>query len=206
MPTGSASSQDDHARLLDVLDSQLLRSDMIITTGGVSMGAFDIVREALGQLGTVEFGNVAMAPGSSQGFGTLGRERTPIFCLPGNPVAALVSFEVFVRPAIRKLLGKRNVHRQTIQAIALERMDSTEGHREYRRGMLHREPDGRYSVSLVGGKGSHLIASLAASNCLVIIEEEVTEVVPGSRVTRAAVDARPALMMADDSIRVGRRC
>ena len=175
--------EDDHARLLDVLDAQLLRSDMIITTGGVSVGAFDIVREALGQLGTVEFGNVAMAPGSSQGFGTLGRERTPIFCLPGNPAAALVSFEVFVRPAIRKLLGKRTLHRQTIQATALERIDSTEGHREYRRGVLHREPDGRYSVSLVGGKGSHLIAALAAANCLVVIEEEVTEVVPGSRVS-----------------------
>lgn len=174
---------DDHAQLLDTLDSQLLRSDVIITTGGVSMGAFDIVKEALGQLGSVEFLNIAMQPGSPQGFGTLGREKTPIFCLPGNPVSALVSFEVFVRPAIRKLLGKRNVHRQNIQAIALERMDSPDGRREFRRGLLHREPDGRYSVSLVGGKGSHLVAALAASNCLVIIEEEVTEVVPGSRVT-----------------------
>lgn len=175
--------EDDHARLLDVLDSQLLRSDLIVTTGGVSMGAFDIVKEALGQLGTVEFINVGMSPGSPQGFGTLGRERTPIFCLPGNPAAALVSFEVFVRPAIRKLLGKRTLHRQSIQATALERIDSTEGRREYRRGVLHREPDGRYSVSLVGGKGSHLIAALAAANCLVVIEEEVTEVVPGSRVS-----------------------
>ncbi len=174
---------DDHARLLDVLDSQLLRADLIITSGGVSMGAFDIVKEALSQLGTVEFTKIAMQPGSPQGFGTLGRDRTPIFCLPGNPVSALVSFEVFVRPAIRKLLGKRNVHRQTIQATALERMDSPPGKRQFRRGLLHREPDGRYSVSLVGGNGSHLIAALAASNCLVVIEEDVTEVVPGSRVT-----------------------
>jgi len=174
---------DDHARLLDVLDSQLLRSDLIITTGGVSMGAFDVVKETLSQLGTVEFTRIAMQPGMPQGFGHLGKERTPIFCLPGNPVSSLVSFEVFVRPAIRKLLGKRNLHRQTIQAIALERMDSPEGKRQYRRGLLHREPDGRYSVSLVGGHGSHLIASMAASNCLVIVEEDVTEVVPGSRVT-----------------------
>jgi molybdopterin molybdotransferase len=175
--------EDDHARLLDVLDSQLLRSDIIITTGGVSMGAFDIVKEALGQLGSVEFTTIAMSPGAPQGFGTLGRERTPIFCLPGNPGAALVSFEVFVRPAIRKLLGKRVLHRQPIQATALERIESTEGRREYRRGLLHREPDGRYSVSLVGGKGPHLIAALAAANCLVVIDEEVTEVVPGSRVS-----------------------
>jgi molybdopterin molybdotransferase len=174
---------DDHARLLDVLDSQLLRADLIITSGGVSMGAFDIVKEALSQIGTVEFTNIAMQPGSPQGFGTLGRERTPIFCLPGNPVSSLVSFEVFVRPAIRKLLGKRNVHRQSIQAMALERMDSPEGKRQFRRGLLHREPDGRYSVSLVGGNGSHLVAAMAASNCLVVIDEDVTEVVPGSRVT-----------------------
>jgi molybdopterin molybdotransferase len=147
------------------------------------MGAFDIVKEALSPLGTVEFTNVAMQPGSPQGFGTLGRERTPIFCLPGNPVSSLVSFEVFVRPAIRKLLGKRNVHRQTLQAMALERMDSPEGKRQFRRGLLHRESDGRYSVSLVGGNGSHLVAALAASNCLVVLDEDVTEVVPGSRVT-----------------------
>jgi molybdopterin molybdotransferase len=174
---------DDHAKLLDVLDSQLLRADLIITSGGVSMGAFDVVKEALSQLGTVEFVRVAMQPGMPQGFGYLGRGRTPIFCLPGNPVSSLVSFEVFVRPAIRKLLGKRNVQRQTLQAIALERMDSPAGRRQYRRGLLHREPDGRYSVSLIGGQGSHLIAAMAASNCLVVIEEDVTEVVPGSRVT-----------------------
>jgi molybdopterin molybdotransferase len=174
---------DDHAKLLDVLDSQLLRADLIITSGGVSMGAFDVVKQALSQLGTVEFVRIAMQPGMPQGFGHLGRDKTPIFCLPGNPVSSLVSFEVFVRPAIRKLLGKRNVHRQTIQAIALERMESPEGKRQFRRGLLHREPDGRYSVSLVGGHGSHLIAAMAAANCLVVIEEDVTEVVPGSRVT-----------------------
>ena len=174
---------DDHARLLDVLDSQLLRADVIITTGGVSAGAFDVVKEALSQLGSVEFLQIAMQPGSPQGFGTLGRDRTPIFCLPGNPVAAMVSFEVFVRPAIRKLLGRPNVQRQLVQAISLERISSPPGRRQYRRGLLQREPDGRYSVSQVGGHGSHLIAALAASNCLIVIDEDTTEVVPGSRVT-----------------------
>ncbi|UQX89240.1 molybdopterin molybdotransferase MoeA [Jatrophihabitans telluris] len=174
---------DDHDRLLDVLDAQLNRADLIITSGGVSMGAYDVVKEALSQFGTVEFVKVAMQPGMPQGFGYLGREHTPIFCLPGNPVSSLVSFEVFVRPAIRKLLGKRNVHRQSLQAISLERIDSPAGKRQFRRGLLQREPDGRYSVSLVGGAASHLIASLAASNCLVVIDEDTTEVVPGSRVT-----------------------
>ncbi len=173
---------DDHAKLLDVLESQLLRADILVTTGGVSMGAYDVVKSALSTLGTVEFTQVAMQPGRPQGYGHLGA-GVPIFCLPGNPVSALVSFEVFVRPAIRKLLGKHQIHRATVQAIALEGAESPPGKRQYRRGVLHREATGEYSVSLVGGAGSHLIASMASSNCLVVIDEEVTEVTAGSRVT-----------------------
>ena len=173
---------DDHTKLLDVLESQLLRADILVTTGGVSMGAFDVVKSALSTLGTVEFVEVGMQPGKPQGYGRLG-EGVPIFCLPGNPVSALVSFEVFVRPAIRKLLGKHQLQRATVQAIALEDADSPPGRRQYRRGVLHREATGDYSVSLVGGAGSHLIASMASSNCLVVIDEEVTKVHAGSRVT-----------------------
>jgi molybdopterin molybdotransferase len=173
---------DDHAELLDTLESQLLRADLLITSGGVSMGAFDVVKEALAELGTVEFTKVAVQPGRPQGFGHLG-DGVPIFCLPGNPVSALVSFEIFVRPAIRKLLGKRKLARTTVQAVALERIESPLGIKQYRRGVLNREATGGYSVSLVGGSGSHLVAALAAANCLVAIDEEVSEVVAGSRVT-----------------------
>jgi molybdopterin molybdotransferase len=173
---------DDHAKLLDALESQLLRADVLVTTGGVSMGAFDVVKEALSELGTVEFTKVAMQPGKPQGFGHIGG-KVPIFCLPGNPVSSLVSFEAFVRPAIRKMLGKRSLQRATVQAVALEGAKSPHGVRQYRRGVLHREAAGGYSVSFVGGPGSHLIAALALSNCLVVIEEETTEVVAGSKVT-----------------------
>jgi molybdopterin molybdotransferase len=173
---------DDHSKLLDVLESQLLRADILITTGGVSMGAFDIVKQALSELGTVQFLRVAMQPGKPQGFGHLG-DHVPIFCLPGNPVSALVSFEVFVRPAIRKLLGKRQLQRATVQAVALEGVESPPGVRQYRRGVLHREANDTYSVSFVGGAGSHLIAAMASANCLVVIDEAVTEVVAGSRTT-----------------------
>jgi molybdopterin molybdotransferase len=173
---------DDHAQLLDVLESQLLRADVLVTTGGVSMGAYDVVKEALSEIGTVEFTRVAMQPGKPQGFGHLG-DRIPIFCLPGNPVSSLVSFEAFVRPAIRKLLGKRQLQRATVQAVALESARSPHGVRQYRRGVLHREAGGGYGVSFSGGAGSHLIAALALSNCLVVIAEEDTEVVAGSTVT-----------------------
>ena len=173
---------DDHAKLLDALESQLLRADILVTSGGVSMGAFDVVKQALSELGTVEFTRIAMQPGKPQGFGHIGN-RVPIFCLPGNPVSSLVSFEAFVRPAIRKLLGKRTIHRATVQATALEAASSPAGVRQYRRGVLHREASGGYSVSFAGGPGSHLIASMASSNCLVVIDEEVTQVTAGSRVT-----------------------
>jgi molybdopterin molybdotransferase len=173
---------DDHSALLDVLETQLLRADILITSGGVSMGAFDVVKQALSELGTVEFVQVAMQPGKPQGFGHLGN-RVPIFCLPGNPVSTLVSFEVFVRPAIRKLLGKRNLQRATVQAMALEPAESPAGRRQYRRGILHREPGGGYSVSFAGGAGSHLIAAMASANCLVVLDETVTEVTVGEMVT-----------------------
>jgi molybdopterin molybdotransferase len=173
---------DDHVSLLDALENQLLRADVLVTTGGVSMGVFDIVKEALSEIGTVEFSRVAMQPGRPQGFGHLGN-KVPIFCLPGNPVSSLVSFEAFVRPAIRKLLGKRNLHRATVLATALEGAKSPAGIRQYRRGVLHRESSGGYSVSWVGGTGAHLIASLALSNCLVVLDEDVTTVQAGSEVT-----------------------
>jgi molybdopterin molybdotransferase len=146
------------------------------------MGAFDVVKEALSELGTVDFTRVAMQPGKPQGFGHLG-DKVPIFCLPGNPVSSLVSFEAFVRPALRKMLGKRSLQRATVQAVALEGATSPKGIRQYRRGVLHREAAGGYSVSLSGGPGSHLLAALALSNCLVVIGEDETEVVAGAEVT-----------------------
>ncbi len=173
---------DERAILLDALEGQLLRADLIITSGGVSAGAFDVVKEALTELGTVEFTRVAMQPGMPQGFGVLGTEQTPIFCLPGNPVSALVSFEVFVRPAIRLMLGKRRLFRRTVTATTLQSITSPPGRRQYRRGLLHRDDEGRYSAEPVGGAGSHLLASLARANCLIVIDEEVTEVSEGDEV------------------------
>jgi molybdopterin molybdotransferase len=173
---------DERAVLMEALEGQLQRADLIITSGGVSAGAFDVVKEALSELGTVEFIRVAMQPGMPQGFGVLGAERTPIFCLPGNPVSALVSFEVFVRPAIRLMLGKRRLFRRTVTATARQSMSSPAGRRQYRRGLLHRDDDGRYSAEPVGGAGSHLLASLARANCLIVIDEEVSEVSEGDDV------------------------
>jgi molybdopterin molybdotransferase len=174
---------DDHALLVDTLEGQLARSDLIITSGGVSAGAFDVVKQALSELGTVEFTRVAMQPGMPQGFGTLGPDGTPIFCLPGNPVSALVSFEVFIRPAIRLMLGKQRLDRRTVTARLQKRLASPAGRRQYRRGVLHRGEDGSYSCEPVGGAGSHLLAALARANCLIVLDEGITEVSEGDQVT-----------------------
>jgi molybdopterin molybdotransferase len=174
---------DDKIKLLSMLEGQLLRADILITSGGVSEGAYDVVKEALGEIGTVSFDRIAMQPGMPQGFGTIGPSRTPFFGLPGNPVSALVSFEVFVRPAIRLMLGKKRLFRRSVEARSLSVFASPSGRRQYRRRLLHRERDGSYSVELVGGPGSHLLAHMAQANCLVTVEEKTTSVDEGDTVT-----------------------
>lgn len=183
---------DDRRRLLDALEGQLTRADLLITSGGVSMGAYDVVKEALAELGTVEFYGVAMQPGKPQGFGTLGAEATPVFCLPGNPVSALVSFEAFVRPAIRYMLGSQRLHRAAVTAVLSESLSSPGGRRQYRRGRVRWDQDGTRLVDPVGGEGSHLLANLARSDSLIVIDEEVTELPAGSPVTVLPLSASGA--------------
>jgi len=174
---------DDKRALLSILEGQLLRADILMTSGGVSEGAFDVVKEALGEIGTVSFDRIAMQPGMPQGFGTIGPGKTPFFGLPGNPVSALVSFEVFVRPAIRLMLGKKRLFRRSVRARSLSVFQSPEGKRQYRRALLHREGDGTYSVELIGGPGSHLLAHMAQANCLIVVEEKTTSIDEGTTVT-----------------------
>jgi molybdopterin molybdotransferase len=123
-----------------------------------------------------------MQPGMPQGVGTVGRDATPIFTLPGNPVSALVSFEVFVRPAIRRLRDERELHRPTVSAVALEGWTSPGGKRQFVRGVLEPGAAGgpEWTVRPVaGGHGSHLVAQLAEATCLVVVPEDVTDVKPG---------------------------
>ena len=105
-PTASASCPTSRGPSSTRCSDQLVRADLVVTSGGVSQGDFDVVKEALAPLGTVWFGPVAMQPGKPQGFGVVGEDRIPIFTLPGNPVSSYISFEMFVLPALRKLMGK----------------------------------------------------------------------------------------------------
>ncbi|MEI8057132.1 MAG: gephyrin-like molybdotransferase Glp [Actinomycetes bacterium] len=178
---------DDPDIMLATLEDQLVRADLIITTGGVSAGAYDTVKAVLSRLGTVEFTKVAMQPGMPQGHGTLGPDDTPIFTLPGNPVSAYVSFEVFVRPVIRRMLGHQNIYRPVVRAVLAESLQSPAGKRQFARGSLSVE-DGRYVVRPAGGQGSHMLGALAKSNALVVVPEDVTDLRAGSAVAVLRLD------------------
>jgi len=178
---------DDAPLLLSTLEDQLVRADMIVTTGGVSAGAYDTVKAVLSRLGTVEFTKVAMQPGMPQGHGFLGPEQTPIFTLPGNPVSAYVSFEVFVRPVLRRMLGHQRIYRPVVRAVLTETLMSPQGKRQFARGHLSVE-EGRYVVRPAGGQGSHMLGAMAQANCLVVVPEDVTEVKPGTALAVLRLD------------------
>jgi len=178
---------DDAGTLLATLEDQLVRADLIVTTGGVSAGAYDTVKAVLSRLGSVEFTTVAMQPGMPQGHGALGPDDTPIFTLPGNPVSAYVSFEVFVRPVLRRMLGHGSIYRPVVRAVLADPLQSPAGRRQFARGILVVE-DGRYVVRPAGGQRSHMLGALAKANALVVIPEDVTEVKAGTAVAVLRLD------------------
>lgn len=166
----------DKDRLMATLESQLLRTDMLVLSGGFASSSFDVVSECLSELGSVEYTRVAMQPGMPQGFGVIGEREVPVLCFPNDPVSALVSFEVFARPAIRYLLGKKRLFRPMTTARSTDALDSPAGRKQFRRGLLMRHPEGGYVVSVVGGAGAHLLFSMAQANCLIVIPEDQTHI------------------------------
>ncbi len=168
---------DDKALLRDALEDQLVRADVIITTGGLSYAGGDTVKEVLSPLGSVRFDNVAMSPGRQFGVGHIG-EGVLIFCLPGDPVAALVAFEVFVRPALRKMAG-HSAKSRTLAARVTRSLISMPGVREFVRVRVGGSPSEGYVCEPVGDDGLNLLTGIAAANGLAIIPESVEEVREG---------------------------
>ncbi|GAB3669909.1 molybdopterin molybdotransferase MoeA [Saccharopolyspora tripterygii] len=176
-------ASNEPRRLREVVEGRLLLSEIVVIAGDVGGSAGGDVRSALADLGALDDDRVAMQPGSVQSFGRLGPDEIPTFVVPGNPVSALVVFEVFVRPLIRSALGKENPHRRSVSAELLSPITATKGRRGYLRGQLLRDPkNGSYLVQPLGTSGSHLLASLAEANCLIVVEEDVTEVAAGEDV------------------------
>lgn len=176
---------DDVDVFRDVLRHHTGDADLIITTGGVSAGAYEVVKDALGGAGgratgarsSVDFVKVAMQPGMPQGSGTV--DGTPIITLPGNPVSALVSFEVFIRTPLRRAMGLPNPDRPRRTAVLTEDLTSPRGKRQFRRGVLDAAAG---TVTSYGPPASHHLRWLASANCLLEIPEEVAELGSGSQV------------------------
>ena len=182
-----SAAPDDPETFLEALSDQLVRADLVVTSGGVSKGTHDVVKEALLQVGTVEFREVAMQPGKPQGFGVIGEDSTPIFTLPGNPVSSYVSFELFVVPALRKMMGRTPYSRTLVRARITSAVSSIPGKRQFLRGRFEPRLGGSV-VTPVGGAGSHLMGGLAQANALIVIAEDVTEVAPDSDVPVLLLD------------------
>ena len=183
--TTVAMTSDDVDTFRATLQQHAADADLIITTGGVSAGAYEVVKDSLGE--EVEFVKVSMQPGMPQGAGRVaGAEGsatsslgTSIITLPGNPVSALVSFEVFIRAPLRAAMGLPHPERKRITAELTEPLTSPGGKRQFRRGVL--DPHG-LTVTSYGPPASHHLRWLASANCLLEIDEDVVELAAGSPV------------------------
>jgi len=182
-----SATPDDPETFVEVLSDQLVRADVVVTSGGVSKGSHDVVKEALASLGTVWFGEVAMQPGKPQGFGLVGEDSTPIFTLPGNPVSSYVSFELFVVPALRKMTGRTPLSRSLVRAQLASTVTSIPGKRQFLRGRFEAKVGGSV-VTPVGGAGSHLMNGLAQANALIVLGEDVTSAQQGTDVPVMLLD------------------
>nr|BBX80810.1 molybdopterin molybdenumtransferase [Mycobacterium florentinum] len=177
----------------EIVQGQINRAEVVVIAGGVGGAAAEAVRVVLSELGEMEVVRVAMHPGSVQGFGQLGRDGVPVFLLPANPVSALVVFEVMVRPLIRLSLGKRQPMRRVVQARTLSPITSVAGRKGYLRGQLMRDQDsGEYLVQALGGApgSSHLLATLAEANCLVVVPSGAEQIRTGEIVDVAFLAQR----------------
>jgi len=153
--------------------------DMVVTSGGVSVGVLDFVKDVLGEIGAIDFWQVAMQPGRPLAFGRIGAAH--FFGLPGNPVASMLAFMLFVRPAIYKLAGRRRLFPETAEAVAVEAMGKKKGRREFKRGVVQWQ-NGRWEARTTGPQGSGILSSMAAGNCLIVLDEARGDVAVGETV------------------------
>ncbi|MDD1783035.1 bifunctional molybdopterin-guanine dinucleotide biosynthesis adaptor protein MobB/molybdopterin molybdotransferase MoeA [Enterovibrio sp. ZSDZ35] len=173
--------EDSKTALADALKQAMASADVIISSGGVSVGDADYIKSVLTELGDINFWRVNMRPGRPLAFGKLG--DTPFFGLPGNPVAVMVTYLQFVEPAIRKLQGEENWQPQRIVAITQEKIRSRMGRTEYTRGSYNINANGQLEVRSTGSQGSGILRSMHEANCLIEVSPEVECAEIGDRVT-----------------------
>ena len=180
----------DNLESMNAKLAEALECDMLVTSAGVSKGDYDMVKDVLAQHGSIDFWSVRMRPAKPLAFGALiakdGR-RVPHLGLPGNPVSALVAFEQFGRPAIRKMLGLADVGKPTVEAVLDEPIDNPDGRRVYARAVVTKR-NGGYRARLTGDQGSNLLTSMALANGLAICPEDVPQMAAGEVVQTQMLD------------------
>jgi molybdopterin molybdotransferase len=171
-----------------------LDADMLITSGGVSVGDYDMVKEVLAEEGEIGFWSVRMKPGKPLAFGQIkgidksGASRTiPHLGLPGNPVSSMVAFEMFARPAILKMMGKKNLAKPTIEAVLEDRILNNDGRRVFTRAIVEKRGN-KYFARLTGPQGSGVLTSMSLANGLAIVPEDVAETRPGDTIQVMMLD------------------
>jgi len=170
---------DEPDELRETVLNHLVQADAYVSSGGVSVGERDVVKAAFFRRGDVEFFKVAMQPGMPQGFGHI--EGKPYFGLPGNPVSVFVSFEVFIRPALLKMMGRANLFRPQITARLEADVSGPRGKTQFARVIVRRDGDG-YLAKPTGGRGSNLIATVSRANGLAIVPQGVETAPAGGEV------------------------
>jgi len=188
IPNLLGTATDERQFLLDKI-SLAMDADLLITTGGVSMGDYDIVKDMIEELGEVLFWKVRMKPGKPLVFGVLQQKgkKVPHLGLPGNPVSCMVTFEQFARPAILKMLGKKNLAKPTISAISESRIKNTDGRRVFTRAIV-RKQNSQYFARLTGPQGSGILTSMSQANGLLVVPEDVEAIKEGDEVSVQMLD------------------
>jgi molybdopterin molybdotransferase len=171
--------RDDPVRLEQAFRRAASEADVVITTGGVSVGEADFVKQLMAKLGEVLFWKIAMRPGRPMAFGRIGNAF--LFGLPGNPVAVMVTFYQFVRDALLHLSGRTEFELPLLKAVAAERLRKVPGRTEYQRGILFREGS-EWKVRATGQQGSGVLRSMSEANCFIVLEHDRGKVEPGELV------------------------
>ena len=172
---------DQKAILRQTLSDAAQQADVVITSGGVSVGDADYVKEMLAELGQVDFWKIAMRPGRPLAFGKI--NNSLFFGLPGNPVSVMVTFYQFVTPALRKLMGESKPDSITLQVTCTDNIRKRPGRFEYQRGILFTDSDGQTKVKTTGSQGSGILSSMSNANCFILLDEECDGLVANSIVS-----------------------
>ena len=172
--------RDDPQEIGDALQQASESADMVITSGGVSVGEADFVKQKLDELGEVGFWKIAMKPGKPLAFGKLGRAF--FLGLPGNPVSVMATFILFARPALQQMQGTQVETPLRLKAALACDIKKAPGRRDYQRGILSQKPDGTLQASTTGIQGSHMLSSMSQANCFIVIPQESGSISAGAEV------------------------